>query len=356
MNGFTAKLDKLIRIVNIPLERGWSSWTNQQEYTIYRYWNQLGLLTNDDVKNLTAENARVRGNRVIANYFSSLDYYFNPEIYRDGFVADIGSGFGHITFWLLLSGAKKVYTVGDPHRVGFIRQLYNVVVEEGIIPEGSIEFVPEFVRVGHETISEKISPGSLSLVLLNDTLEHITPRILPYLARSSFADLKDGGYFISKQQNTDSPRTFAKLTVLWEKADRERYFQQRLGKITQEIPSISTAEAQTLASSTRGLDSYDFKSAVENFRSRRILPQHDLNIPAIDIDLDVPDEGDTTIKRITSELSKAGFKNIKVFPALLDSRVRGLFQPIAKNIPGLFLNAHLLDETTVFQARKLKQA
>ena len=84
--------------------------------------------------------------------------------------------------------------------------------------------------------------------------------------------------------------------------------------------------------------------------------KHDLNIPAIDIDLDVPDEGDTTIKRITSELSKAGFKNIKVFPALLDSRVRGLFQPIAKNIPGLFLNAHLLDETTVFQARKLKQA
>jgi SAM-dependent methyltransferase len=352
-DSFYARLDRLIRIVNIPLENKWTKWTSPEEYTIYKYWNRLGLLADNVIANI-GNGQKIESNKIITNYFSSLDKYFSPVIYKDGHVADVGSGFGHITFWLLLSGAKKVYTIGDPQRIEFIRELYAAAVKQNLLKEDSIEFTPQFVRVGHTTLSQRISPGTLSLVLLNDTLEHITPRILPYLIQSSFANLKEQGYFISRQQNTDSPRMFSRLLDIWEKTEKENFFNQRLGKINQEIPSISATDAQKLASSTRGLDSYDFKAALENFKLHKIFPQHDLNIPPIDIDIDVPDEGNTSIKRIVSELSKAGFRNIKVYPAVLDSRLRSFFHPVVKKIPQLFLSMHLLDEVTVFQARKSK--
>ncbi|HTB06796.1 MAG TPA: class I SAM-dependent methyltransferase [Bacteroidia bacterium] len=347
MKDFERKLNKLLDIYNIPLQENWEEWIAPDKYTVYKYWLNNGLINKDEF-NAIYPSKKVQLNNAIAAFFKTIDYHYKPNYYINGSVADVGSGFGYITFWLILSGAKHVITIGDPVRIGFIQKLYDRAIELNLIDAGKISFKPEFIKVGDTTLSKDIAKGSLSLVLLCDTLEHITPRIFTSLVKSVYNDLKPGGFFISWAQNSDSPSMLEKLKVIWEKTEKNTYINQRLKIIQYRIPNISEVDANNLAVNTRGLDSVDFYGAIKNYEEGKVIPHFNPNLPAIDVEYDIPEEGDTSIERICSEFRKNNFTMIKVYPEMRNSRRSRYFQPLAKFIPKPFLKLHIFDESTVF--------
>ncbi len=214
MRNFNKRLDKLIKIYNIPLENKWENCFEKENYTVYTYWKNLGLLDAQELNEINL-GGELKRNKHITSFFKSLDYHFNTKYYINGEVADIGSGFGFVTFWLAISGASRVYVIGDKERVNFIERLYNEAISLELVEAGKLCFVPRFVQVGDSSLAPQIKENSLAMILLNDTLEHISPRIFPSLVRSSYNGLEEGGYFVSRQQNTDSAKTMAALLQYW---------------------------------------------------------------------------------------------------------------------------------------------
>lgn len=345
------KLTTLLEILSIPLHEKWEQFSEKENYTIYKYWKTLGLLTEEEFNQVFSSKKLVTNPR-INNFFKSLDYHFDQKYYLNQHVADVGSGFGFITFWLILNGAKAVYSIGDPMRISFIERLYKSAVEKNLIKDNKLHLKPSFVQVGDTTLFDGLANNSLGMILLNDTLEHITPRIFPSLVKAASNNLKPGGVFISKQQNTDSPSMLNKLRAVWEQGEKEHLIQQRFDAIVKEIPTINKPDAEALAVKTRGLDRIDFYNAVREFASSGIYPEHDLDVPPIDIDIDVPHEGDTSIERICSEFRSNGFSKVKVYPDMLSSKRSKYFQPLAKSFPKFFISNHIFDDTSVFVMTK----
>ena len=346
MESFSLKLSRLLKIYNIPLEENWTD-IMPDKYTVYKYWLNLGLINNDEFQTLFPHKEITVNNRIV-RFFKNFDYHFNPRFYHNGLVADVGSGFGFITFWLLLSDAKYVYTIGDPLRIGFIQKLYERAVELKLVDAEKISFKPSFIKVGDVSLSENIKNDTLALVLLHDTLEHITPRIFPWLVKSSYNNLKPGGMFISLSHNSDSPAVQKSLQLVWDESEKNVFINQRLKIIKEKIKDISEPDAQKLAKHTRGLDSIDFFNALEKYKNEKIFPNHNLNVPPIDVQLDIPEEGDTGIERITSEFLKNNFKSVKVYPEMMGSRRSRYLQFISRMFPDLFLKHHIFDQGTVF--------
>lgn len=344
-------LERLCALYNLPFELAWKADISPEAYTPYRYWRQLGILSPEEYE-AVLKAGRVTPNANMDTYFRTVDEHFPPALYHDGAVADVGSGFGFTTMWLVLKGARLVHTIGDPGRVGFIQRLYAAAVERGLLPPDRIVFAPAFVRTGDTALASGIAPGSLDLVLLTDTLEHITPRILPSLALAAYNGLKPGGWFISKQQNSDSPSMLLRLRSIWERVEREEAVPQRARLIREWIPDIKDDVANELARCTRGLDKPDFEAAVERFRTEGIMPAYRGDLPTIDVELDVPCEGDTGIDRVTSVFKAAGFRHVGVYPELMHRRASRWLQPLARRMPGLFFSARLFDQTSVFAMRK----
>ena len=345
------KLETLCAIYSLPLKLGWSADVDPSRDTAYKYWRRLELLNSDQYDAVMASR-RVEPNAILISFFRSMDEHFRPDSYQGATVCDVGSGYGFMTFWVLLSGAGMVYTVGDPTRIRFIERLYAAAIKEGLVEPDRMRFRPEFIKTGDSTLHPEIPRGTLDLVLLTDTLEHITPRILPSLASAAYNDLRMGGRFISKQQNTDSSGMRATLRVVWEQIEKEQTLQQRLDIILKEVPTISPRDAERLALRTRGLDRLDFYSSIERFARDATMPEHDTIIAPVDVELDVPCEGDTSISRVTAVFKKAGFTEIHAYPDLMSSRRSRFAQPIARVIPAIFLNTGLFDQTSVFVMRK----
>jgi hypothetical protein len=351
MEHLNKRYQTLIDIFNIPLMYKWSEWSNPDQYTVYKYWHSLGLLNQTELDRIFTENC-LKPTSQLKKFFIDLDYHFRPKFYHRGAVADVGSGFGFITFWLLLSGAEKVFSIGDEKRINFIEQLYQKAVELKLLEAGKLSVSPKFVKDGDISLAENIQDGSLSLVLLNDTLEHITPRIFPSLVKASYNNLANGGYFISRQQNTDSKKVFNNLISYWKNSEEQIFINQRLEIINKSISGIDADEAFKLAKHTRGMDSTDFYQSIKDYKTDKTIPGYNEVSPPIDIITDVPDEGDTGIARIISEFKKNNFTDVSVYPDFLASRKSAPFQIIAKKIPNIFLKNDIFATSTVFIARK----
>jgi len=348
---FKQRINILLKIFSIPLEEQWEFYSDKEAYTVYKYWSAMGLINQNEYNQLFIDKQLVP-NIIIARFLEFFDYHFKPKYYKNGEVADIGSGFGYITFWLILSGAKKVHTIGDAKRIAFIEKLYKKAINKGLLPEKAIAFKPEFIKVNDTTLSDTISPNSLSLVLLNDTLEHITPRILPHLAKSANNDLKQGGLLISRQQNTDSKSKMEFLIPYWNKQEEQLHIKQRLKLITDKITGIDRDDAQKLAENTRGLDRVDFFQAIENFKTSSVFPKKNTKLPPIFIEIDVPDEGDTNIKRVSDTLLNNGFSKVKAYADLPHTRRLSPIRIFDKVFPKIFLDNDKWNQASVFLAQK----
>ncbi|MFN3917741.1 MAG: class I SAM-dependent methyltransferase [Flavobacteriales bacterium] len=350
------KLDEkiliLLEVLNIPIEQKWFEHIYPESYSVYRYLKNIGLIDENTLGKLESFNGKLETNNRIRSFFKGVDTYWPVNIYKDGAVIDLGSGFGYFTFWLLISGAKKVVSIGDSERIAFIKKLYASAVEKKLLPKDSILFKPDFIKPGDTNLFEEIGENEIDLILLNDTLEHITPRILPYLLKSSYFNLKKGGKFISKQQNSSSAKMYAKLAMHWDEIELSHYISQRKKLIEQAIPNIDVTNLGKLAINTRGLDKYDFKDAVENYKKNKKIPKLSKDSPAVDVVYDIPSEGNTDIPFILGSLKTAGFKKAYVYPALMHSRKLCFLQKVAKTIPSLFFKTTFMDETSVFVATK----
>jgi hypothetical protein len=340
------RLENLLTIYSIPLKEKWPE-VDKSEYTVYHYWKALGIINDSELADIFNKQKVIVTSGFI-NYFRNLDLVFSTKYYSQGNVADVGSGFGFITFWNILSGANKVYSIGDPTRIKFINRLYSAAVEQKIISDNKLITRAEHIKVGDDSLADSIENNSLDLVLLNDTLEHISPRIFPYLVKSSYKNLKKGGYFISRQQNTSSKKMFSELKLYWDNVEKTHHMPLRLKIIQDRVKNINQSDAQTLAINTRGLDSLDFDIAIDNFINESRFPILNPNLPSIDVLTDVPDEGDTNIQRICSEFVKQGFSKIKVYPDLMYSRLSRPLQGLAKILPSVFFKLNLFDKTSVF--------
>lgn len=352
MDSVKEKVQKLCEIYSLPFVLGWKKDTRTDSYTAYHYWKALELLNEDQVEEIFRDGV-VRPNQLLIRFFRSMQALFPPAQYRGGEVADVGSGFGFMTFWAVLNDAAKVHTIGDPERIGFIRRLYDAAVERNMLPSGRLAYRPEFVGVGDTTLSRTIKPGTLSLVLLTDTLEHITPRRLPSLALSAYNDLRPGGIFKSKQQNTDSLSMRMKLFSVWEHWERSTGLAQRAAICRAKCPGTDDRAVEEFATRTRGLDQVDFHNALERFVQDGTVPDHRPDLPPNDVETDVPVEGDTGIARVLAEFGKAGFKKRAAYPYLLYSRRYVFFQPLARWVPSLFFKTGTWDATSVFLMKKV---
>ena len=360
MNKFKSKIKNLLEIYNIPIQEKWDKMFGNGIYSPYKYWANTRLIDNEKLNRINSSYELVESNKTITRFFKNFDYYYGPKYYQNGSVADIGSGFGFITFWLLLSGADEVYTTGDRNRITFIERLYNKAKDRGLLNNGKIIFNSEFIKVGDTTLDPNVKNNTLSAVFLYNTLEHITPRIYPSLVKSTYNNLKTGGVFISKQQNTDSSKKMKKLMQYWDKVEQTRHIPKRKKFIRNELKNINESDLDILAQKTRGLDSLDLKKAIANFRENRTFPDNDPNLPSICINSDVADEGDTSISRIIGGLKEHDFNSVKVYPAIRATNQSSLakksivnsLQKLMNIFPYFFLKKNIYDKTTIFVAIK----
>jgi Methyltransferase domain len=346
---FHERLDRLLRIMNLPARLGWIDPGSPRH--VYDYWYGIGLLDQSKSRAVASGSAPLLPTRIIERFFRGIDYHWNPSLYAGETAIDLGSGYGHLTFWLLLSGAAHVVATGDPDRVDFITRLAGAACREGLLDTDRLTPYPHFVQAGDRTLCSEIRPGSVSLILLNDTLEHIHPRIVPSLFRSAFADLKAGGRIVARQHNTSSPETLRRAQELWEQMDREQFLQLREELLRTLRPSLAEREIDQLAAATRGQDREDIEETLIGFESTGTLPTPTESAPAIHPLIGEPCEGDTSIPRIIDEMKKAGFR-CRAYPGMTHSRRSLWLQSLAKLWPWPFLTLHIFDEVSVFVGRK----
>ena len=345
------KITKLVSILNIPLEESWPE--IKEDYTIFHYFQNLGLIDSDTRNLILSQQMDFESNRTFDLFLENIDYYFRPVIYRNGTVADVGSGFGYLSCWFLLSGANRVLSIGDPDRIKFVEKLYNAAVNRDLLRPDQMVFKGSFVSKQDTSLSPVLGDGEVDLVFLHDTLEHITQKRLPALAVSSYNSLRSGGCFIAKQQNTDSKRMMSYLISFWDEAERTRFEPQRKEVIKERLGNLRKMDLERLVKATRGLDREDFLEAIAKFGTNGVMPTPpDTPIPPIDIIHDVPEEGDTSIDKITSILQNAGFSSVHVYPAMRSLRIGRAIQPIAKMVPSVFFKADFFSGVSVFVAKK----
>jgi SAM-dependent methyltransferase len=331
------------------LQEGWAEL--ESEDNVYTYWHRLEILPTSSLEAIRSGASPMAPNPVMERYFKTVDEVWRPAWYQGAPVVDVGSGFGHLTFWLLLSGAGRVHTIGDPTRVAFVMRLAEAGAERGLIPEGAVSPRPEFVVVDDTTLHSAIRPGSVALILLNDTLEHINPKIRPSLFRAAHADLRTGGRIVCRQHNTSSPEVMKRVRALWERAEASEFIPQRAALITAAAPDLSPAVVDTMARGTRGCDAEDLATFVASYRKSGMLPSTSSDAAAVNPETGEPFEGFTGIPEVLREMRDAGLR-ARAYPEMSSSRRSRWLQGLARRIPAPFFWGHLFDRVSVFQASK----
>ncbi len=89
---FEEKLRAVVQVLDIPIRDRWPEL--DEEANIYSYWEGVGLLDAECVRELRGGRAVVEPTRVIRRFFRNVDYYWSPRIYAGRSAADFGSGYG----------------------------------------------------------------------------------------------------------------------------------------------------------------------------------------------------------------------------------------------------------------------
>jgi hypothetical protein len=350
------KLARLVTIINLQLDLAWEEYLRDDNRNIFYYLHTLGLVSREKLEAIYSGRARLCPNRPMRAFCRHLDYHFSPGYYGGEPVIDVGAGWGTITLWLLLSGARVVYATGDTVRTPFVRRLYEEARERGLLPEGAeVVPVPRFVRPGQTRFGPEIPDGQAALVLFHDVFEHIIPRALPSALAASYAALRAGGRLVSTCHNSDAPGFVARARRHWEAQERQHLLPQRLRRIRDLLPELNASRAEELARRTRGLDSVDFLAAVARYRQTRAMPDAKPDLAPIDIEKDIMEEGYISPPLVCRQMKDAGFET-SAYPAMMTSRRSRCFQPIARAFPSLFWRLHLFDGSVAFVGRKPSRA
>jgi hypothetical protein len=346
------KLERLLKIINLQLDLEWDEFLRDDKRNIFYYFHSLGLISRETLDAIYARKARLRVNRPFRSFCAHLDYHFSPHYYSEETVIDVGAGWGAITFWLLLSGARVVFAIGDPVRTPFVTRLYEEALARGLLPEAKeVVSVPRLIRPGQVRFGPEIRDGGAALVLFHDVFEHISPRALPSALAASYAALRTGGRLVSKCHNSDAPGFVARLRPHWEAQEQEYLIPQRLRRIRDLLPGVDPGKAKEFAQRTRGLDAEGFQAAVALYRQKGAMPAVTPDLAPIDIDQNIVEEGYIRPAQVCQQMRTAGFE-VLAYPAMMTSRRSRYLQPFARVFPSVFWRLHWFDESVVFVGRK----
>src|SRR5262245_22616131 len=187
------RLERLLAIINLQAELGWREYFHDDRNNIFHYFRSLGLLSRDEQEAIYAGRRRLTASHVLHSYWTHVDYHFSSRYYAGEAVVDVGAGWGALTFWLLVSGARRAYPVGDEKRTLFVRRLFEAAIQAKLLPgDTDVVPIPRLIRVGQTRFGDEIPDGSAALVLFNDVFEHITPRIMPFVLGACHRALAPG--------------------------------------------------------------------------------------------------------------------------------------------------------------------
>jgi len=346
-----SKIEQLIKIINLPLELGMDEYLNNEKNNWFYYFHNLNLISKEELESIYNREKAFEYNKYLYNFWKSIDYLFCQDIEGE-VIADVGAGWGHVSFWMLLNGVKKVYSIGDPFRSKFIKELFLEAKKRKLLPEDSeLEVIGEWVEEGHTILANCIDKEELDRCVFIDVFEHIPFHRMPSLIQSCAYNLKQGGKIISTTHNTNSPRVLNEVMEYWDNVEENKEIIAR-SVVLREVHKVEDEKTiSLLARNTRGLVRKEFDEAIEIYKKEGILPVYNSKAPTYDVYTDEAHEGPTDYNFISSIMRKKGFKT-SVYPTTYGSRKTRWLQPIAKIIPLLFLSMHILDDDICFYGVK----
>lgn len=341
------KIDQLLKIINLPIELGMEEFFSDENNNLYYYFYQLNLITKQEVEDIFSNKTPIVSNKHFKHFLENIDYHFCQNIEEET-IADVGAGWGHVSFWMLLNGAKKVYSIGDPFRSRFIQELFDAATEKGLLPE-DVELVSigEWVDEGYLSLAKPIGSQELDRCVFIDVFEHIPFYRMPSLFKSCAFNLKEGGKVISTTHNTNSPRIMKEVLEYWDGVELNKEIPARK-KVLQDLHSIEDQNTiELLAKNTRGMVRKEFDQAIEAYKNTGEIPVFQETAPTYDIHTDEAHEGPTDYVYLSKLMNAEGFET-KVYPTTYNSHKTRWIQPIAKAFPNIFLNQHILDDDICF--------
>jgi 2-polyprenyl-3-methyl-5-hydroxy-6-metoxy-1,4-benzoquinol methylase len=345
------KIDQFLEILNLPIVLGWDEYVINRDNNWYMYFHSLNLITKIDLESVYNERKPIQRNRMIESFLQDTDYHFTGDV-KGKSIADVGAGWGHISFWMLVNGAKKVYPIGDSYRSEFIQKLFTEIKSRNLIhEEAELLAAGRWISEGDEVIDPAIPIDSLDYCLFNDVFEHIPFYRLPSVVGCCYNNLKKGGKLISKTHNTNNPNTLREIKEYWSEIEEIKEIPSRSKIITEEFGIEEEDIVFELAKSTRGLVRSQFNIAINKYKEEKLMPDYDTEAPSYDIIHDEAHEGPTDLNRTLSIMHKVGFK-ATAYPAIYNRRKTRSFQGLAKALPGLFFGLHIFDQTVCFVGTK----
>jgi SAM-dependent methyltransferase len=341
------RLERFYRILNIPIELGWQDALTDDKKNWYYYLFSLGALSRADLLEIYQRRRPLSPNRSIDTVLANIDYLSLQGQPRA--IADIGSGWGLVTLWLLVSGVERVVSIGDPSRVAWIARVAEEARRKGLLPpQAKLEPVAKLIGP-NDTQLFSGGEACLDLCLLHDTLEHIAPRTLPALLRLCQRALRPGGRFISVSHNSDNPGVMRSLEELWERIERDEYRPKRVAFIQARLPEAPIEEVERLADQTRGLDRGELDSVLSQRGLSSVRDRPPAKRAPMDIDCDVVEEGYTDRSYVIPLLRQAGF-SVRAYPFVRTRRRTAWLQGVVERLPEAFFRLHVLDERVVYEA------
>lgn len=345
------KIDQFIEIINLPIVLGWDEYVDNKENNWYMYFHSLNLITKTDLESVYNERKLIQRNKMIESFLQDTNYHFTYDV-KDKAIADVGAGWGHISFWMLVNGAKKVYPIGDPYRSEFIQKLFKEIKSRNLVHgEAELLAIGRWISEGDNVIDPAIPVDSLDYCLFNDVFEHIPFYRLPSVVGCCYNNMKKGGKLISKTHNTNNPNSLREIKEYWSEIEENKEIPSRSNIIKEEFGIEDEKIAYELAKSTRGLVRSQFNAAINKYKEEKVMPKYDAEAPSYDVIFDEAHEGPTDYNITLSIMIKVGFKAI-AYPAMYNSRKTRPFQGLAKIFPGFFFRTHIFDKTVCFVGTK----
>lgn len=340
----------LLSVYNIPLEENWQEYLGRNHYNYYRYFQDLKIAPAfQDSYSTVRFTLQNKGMTIFINKISS---FFEVSQMKNKQIADVGCGWGFISFLFLLNGASRVYAIGFPYQIKFIQRLYEAARKRNLIPHGS-ELIPltKPIEEGDETLGNNLR-SELDYVIFHDVFEHIHDDIFEYALKATFNSLRNGGKIISATHNTDNPLVLERTRTYWNRLESEYISDYRKKLILKHFPEIKPADCEAFLRGTQGMTMKSFNTAVTAYQEKKILPAASELKPAVDLEYDYICENYISPGKIIQQLKNAGFINCFCYPQLRHSRRFMLLWPFEKLLSGMMMQVNALSQSVVFYGEK----
>jgi 2-polyprenyl-3-methyl-5-hydroxy-6-metoxy-1,4-benzoquinol methylase len=347
-----SKLDQFVQLLNIPIKLNWENYFKDENNNCYSYLKSLNLISSQELSDIYKQKRVLNRNLNIDVYIKDLNYHFNNGV-KDKRIADIGAGWGFLTFWLLLNGAKHLYVTGDEFRCDFILKIHEEGKKQGIFQkESKVTAICRWINYGDEVLDKLVELESIDLFVFNDVFEHIPFYKLPSVFQVCYNHLKKGGQIISKTHNTKNPNTLRAVIEYWSEIEEKKEIADRVAIIKKEYLNIEDEHViQILAKHTRGMVRKEFIEALKKYIENGEIPKYNPIGTSYDILFDEAHEGPTDFDTVIGMMRKVGFQS-KVFPAMYNRRRSRPFQRIAEVVPSVFFSLNIFDEAICFLGKK----